>query len=138
MMAGRLIVNPLLETAVDAEPALLQCRLAEEGYVFVRGLLNPGLIGEACDLAVGCLEEAGLASGADRPIWSGRVPRENELASDGPLVSARTIRASVRKLAELRIRGDWRCGSATARTEVEAHDRMGCCVRDPLAVIDGV
>ena len=88
MMAGRLIVNPLLETAVDAEPALLQCRLAEEGYVFVRGLLNPGLIGEACDLAVGCLEEAGLASGADRPIWSGRAPRENELASDGPLVSA--------------------------------------------------
>ena len=88
MMAGRLIVNPLLETAVDAEPALLQCRLAEEGYVFVRGLLNPGLVGEARDLAVGCLEEAGLASGADRPIWSGRAPRENELASDGPLVSA--------------------------------------------------
>ena len=87
MMAGRLIVNPLLETAVDAEPALLQCRLAEEGYVFVRGLLNPGLIGEARELAVGCLEEAGLASGADRPIWSGRAPRENELASDGPIVS---------------------------------------------------
>ena len=81
-------MNPLLETAVDAEPALLQCRLAEDGYVFVRGLLNPGLVGEARALAVGCLEEAELASGADRPIWSGRAPRENELASDGPLVSA--------------------------------------------------
>ena len=80
-------MNPLLETAVDAEPALLQCRLAEEGYVFVRGLLNPGLVGEARDVAVGCLEEAGLASGAERPIWSGRAPRENELASDGPIVS---------------------------------------------------
>ena len=59
-------------------------------------------------------------------------------ASRELLASTRTIRASVRKLAELRIRGDSRCGSATARTEVEAHDRMGCCVRDPLAVIDGV
>ena len=81
-------MNPLLETAVDAEPALLQRRLAEEGYVFARGLLDSDLVGEARELAARYLEEAGLASGTDRPVWSGRAPRENELASDGPLVSA--------------------------------------------------
>ena len=37
-------MNALLETAVDTEPALLQRRLAEEGYVFVRRLLDPGLV----------------------------------------------------------------------------------------------
>ena len=88
MMPQRLIVNPLLETAVDAEPALLQRRLAEEGYVFARGLLDPDLVGAARELASRHLEEAGLASGSERPVWSGRAPRENELASDGPIVSA--------------------------------------------------
>ena len=89
MMTGIPTVNPLLETAVvDAEPALLQRRLADEGYVFARGLLDSDLVGEARELAVRHLEEAGLASGTDRPVWSGRAPRENELASDGPLVSA--------------------------------------------------
>ena len=88
MMPQRLIVNALLETAVDAEPALLQRRLAEEGYVFVRGLLDADLVGAARELAVRRLEEAGLASGSERPVWSGRAPRENELASDGPIVSA--------------------------------------------------
>ena len=81
-------MNPLLETADDAEPALLQRRLADEGYVFVRGLLDSALVGEARELTARHLEEAGLASGTDRPVWSGRVPRENELASDGPPVFA--------------------------------------------------
>ena len=53
-------------------------------------------------------------------------------------VSTRTIHALVRKSGELKIRVDSRCGSATARTKVEARDRMGHSMRDPLAVIDGV
>ena len=80
-------MNPLLETAADAEPALLQRRMADEGYVFARGLLDRGLITEARELAVRCLAEAGLASGAEPAVWTGRAPQDDELASDGPIVS---------------------------------------------------
>lgn len=80
--------SSLLETAVDAKTPLLQNRLAEDGYVFVRGLLHSDLIGEIRELAVRHLEAAGLASGKDHPIWSGRTPRDNELAPNGPIVSA--------------------------------------------------